>query len=74
MDETTAKFAYTIDELVELGCGSRSFLYEKIGDRKLKASKRGKRTVVLAPDLEAWLASLPATTIRPRSKPRGKAA
>ena len=70
MDETSKKFAYTIDELVELGCRSRSFLYEKIGAGRLKATKRGARTVVLNPDLKAWLASLPATAIRPRSTPR----
>ena len=66
MDE---KIAYTIEELVERGCGSRTFLYERIGAGELRATKRGTRTVVLDPDLQAWLTSLPATTIRPR-KPR----
>ena len=42
IDETTAKFAYTIDELVELGCGSRSFLYEKIWGSKAEGRQEGQ--------------------------------
>ena len=33
MDE---KIAYTIEELVERGCGSRTFLYERIGAGELR--------------------------------------
>ena len=50
MDE---KIAYTVEELVERGCGSRTFLYERIGAGELRATKRGTRTVVLDPDLHA---------------------
>ncbi len=64
MVEKSGKLAYVLDELVERGCGCRTFLYGEINAGKLKATKRGNRTVVLAPDLQAWLASLPA--IRPR--------
>ena len=54
------KFAYTLDELALRGCGSRAFLYLEIKARRLKATKQGKRTIVLNSDLEAYLASLPA--------------
>ena len=63
------KFAFTIEELVKRGCGSRTFLYEIIGAGDLKAVKRGTRTMVLNTDFQAWLRSLPAPAISP-PKPR----
>ena len=53
------KLAYTIPEAVEEGAGSRTVVYEAIAAGKLKAKKRGKRTIILAPDLVQYLQSLP---------------
>ena len=54
-----AKLAYTIDEAVEAGAGSRTIVYEAINAGTLKAKKRGKRTIILATDLARYLESLP---------------
>ena len=54
-----AKLAYTIDEAVDAGAGGRTRIYEAIKAGKLKARKRGKRTIILAADLAQYLESLP---------------
>ncbi len=54
-----SKLAYTIDEAVKAGAGGRTKIYEAIKAGELKARKRGKRTVILAPDLLQYLESLP---------------
>ena len=54
------KLAYTINETVDQGAGSRTVIYEAIKTGKLKAKKRGKRTIILAADLTQYLESLPA--------------
>ncbi len=53
------KLALTIPEAVEAGAGSRTVIYEAIKSGALKARKRGKRTIILADDLVAFLQSLP---------------
>ena len=53
------KLAYTIAEAVDQGAGSRTVVYEAINAGILKAKKRGKRTIILAPDLVQYLQSLP---------------
>ena len=53
------KLAYTIEETVEAGAGSRTKVYEAINAGTLKARKRGKRTVILHDDLQRFLESLP---------------
>ena len=53
------KLAYTIDEAIEAGAGCRTKIYEAIRGGDLKARKRGKRTIILAPDLTQYLESLP---------------
>ena len=53
------KLAYTIKEAVEAGAGCRTKVYEAINTGVLKARKRGKSTVILAPDLAEYLESLP---------------
>jgi hypothetical protein len=59
------KLAYSINDLQELGFGCRAYIYGEINAGRLRATKRGRFTVVLAGDLDAWVASLP--TIKPRS-------
>ncbi len=53
------KLAYSIREVVEAGGGSRTVIYEATNAGTLKAKKRGKRTIILAPDLLHYLESLP---------------
>ena len=53
------KLAYSIKELTAAGGGSRSTIYENIKNRKLKARKRGRSTVILAHDAARYLESLP---------------
>ena len=53
------KLAYTIGELPDAGGPGRTKAYEAINAGKLKAKKRGGRTIVLAPDLKEYLDNLP---------------
>ena len=58
-DVKMEKLAYTIDEAVDEGAGSRTIIYEAIKAGTLKAKKRGKRTIILAADLIQYLEALP---------------
>ena len=51
--------AYTIDEAVKAGAGSRTKVYEAINAGTLKARKRGKRTIILRDDFQRYLDELP---------------
>src|SRR5262245_18104226 len=62
-----AKHAYTLQELRDLGYGSAPFLYEEMAVGNLVGTKLGRRTVVLAEHLEAWLASRPLAVSRYRA-------
>ena len=53
------KLAYSIRELVAAGGGSRTTIYEAIAAGTLKARKRGRSTVILAPDAREYLENLP---------------
>ena len=64
----TSKLAYTILEAVDLTGFSRSVIYQEIGSGRLRAIKRGRRTAILANDLDAWLTTLP--TFKPESEAR----
>ena len=52
------KPAYSVNEILGLLPLGRSSFYEAIKDKRLKVAKFGKRTIVLAPDLVAFLAGL----------------
>jgi hypothetical protein len=65
------KLAYTIADLKKMGLGCKAYIYTQIGAGRLRATKRGRYTIVLAPDLDAWVASLPA--IKPRGATSWKA-
>jgi excisionase family DNA binding protein len=56
--DTSGKLAYAIAELPELVSLGRSHIYEEIRAGKLRTVKVGRRTLVLAEDLRAWLLSL----------------
>jgi hypothetical protein len=64
----TLKQAYQLSELTELGHGSRSYLYVEIAEGRLRAVKRGRRTIVLVDDLNKWLDKLPEAEITPPNK------
>lgn len=51
--------AYTVDEACKRSRTSRAFLYQEIASGKLRAKKRGRRTVILPADLQSWLENLP---------------
>jgi excisionase family DNA binding protein len=53
------KLAYSIKEVHALVGTSRSKIYREIGDGKLRAVKRGHRTLILATDLQDWIGEWP---------------
>ena len=53
------KLAFTILEMSKAGGGSRTVLYQAIKSGALKAKKRGRSTIVLAPDFAEYLENLP---------------
>ncbi len=59
-----AALAYGVEEACCLARCSRTAMYREIRAGRLRAHKRGRRTIVLAEDLEKWLKSLPLKTTR----------
>lgn len=55
----TQKLGYTIDQAVDRSGLGRTSLFEAMREKRLTARKYGRRTIILAADLEAFLASLP---------------
>jgi excisionase family DNA binding protein len=51
--------AYSVNELLEILPLGRTSLYAAIKAGTLKATKLGKKTLFLAPDVAAFLAALP---------------
>jgi excisionase family DNA binding protein len=54
------KHAYTIPEVVRITGTSRTTIYAEIGADRLRAVKLGRRTLILAEDLQRWLEALPS--------------
>jgi excisionase family DNA binding protein len=59
---------YDIPEACAVGRTGRTTLYEAIRSGKLRAVKRGRRTLILADDLRDWLKGLPAFAPVPPSQ------
>ena len=62
---TPAKpIAYTVDDASRIAGIGVTKLYEEIGAGALDARKAGRRTVIMAASLDAYLANLPSAKIR----------
>src|SRR5262245_38177849 len=67
MAKDTSQLAHSLQSLVKRGLGSRSYLYDEIGDGRLRATKLGRRIKILDADLQAWLEALPKAQCRPNA-------
>jgi excisionase family DNA binding protein len=56
--------AHNIPEACSLACTGRTSLYEEIKKGKLRAIKRGRRTLILDEDLRRWLGTLPPLIVK----------
>jgi hypothetical protein len=53
------KPAYGIEELAKAGPLRRTYLYQAIKEKRLKAQKAGRRTIITDENFQAFLRSLP---------------
>lgn len=53
------QLVFTIAEVCAAARAGRTVVYEAIKSGKLRARKRGRKTIILGEDLRAWLENLP---------------
>ena len=58
VERTPTKRAFSISEVSQVSGISRTRIYEEIKEKNLRVAKCGRRTLVLAEDLDMWLRSL----------------
>jgi hypothetical protein len=63
----TRQLAYTIAEAVQASGLGRTSLFEAMNSGRLRARKVGSRTIILDPDLRAFLAALPEREPSPQN-------
>lgn len=51
--------AYRVPDALRIAGIGRTYLYELIKQNRIQAKKAGRRTLIVADSLHAWLASLP---------------
>lgn len=56
--------AYSIDDVCKMTATGRTAIFEAIRNGALRARKNGRRTLILAADLRAWLEGLPLVSKR----------
>lgn len=64
--------AYSIAEACARSGIGRTALYELINTGQLPARKRGRRTLILAEDLQRCLKSLPSINVKPNTQTSNK--
>ena len=57
-EQAPTKMAYSVIEACKQVGVSRTHLYGEIKDKRLPVRKCGRRTLIRAEDLDAWLANL----------------